>query len=53
MSTDAAYIEVATTIDNHGDERRPRDLTLFRELRERIKEVAQDAKFAPLKPVVY
>jgi hypothetical protein len=52
MGREARSIEVSLTIDNHGDDRRPRDLELTKELRERIKQIVAEEKYQELSAYV-
>lgn len=53
MGYEARSIEISLTIDDHGDERRPRDLELLAELRERVKAIAEEERYQVLNPRVY
>lgn len=50
MGADSVTITIFVSLDRHGDERQERDDKLYEELKEKIRQLLEDPKFAPIRP---
>lgn len=48
MGWDSGTITVYVSLDRHGDDRQERDDKLYEELKEEIRKVIQQPKYAPI-----
>lgn len=53
MGRDLKHVEVSATLSNHNSEQDDIDLALWADFKQRIQEIVDDDKYAPICPMVF